>query len=316
MRVALVGLGKISAAHRSALERFPDIEAVVGMDLDRSRQVRFRGEDIPVYSTLDRMLRHDPNVIIVATPTQTHSSVCLEAMALAGSTRIVVEKPLSTRLSEVHQLLERSAARAASLDVIYHAAYAPEVLWAAKRMQEWTARLGPVVSIESFFSDPYGDLHENLRKYVYGTSWLDSGINALSVLARLVTLVEVREIHATDESSSVYRAELRFSSDSSPGNGRITTSWSVESPAKHTTMCMQSGAELHLNHQEIKGVLQYQGEDAERFEYQGEMPRLVAHYYNAFNALLSSGEGPFDLEDHHRLHRLLLESYHPGPRLG
>ena len=59
---------------------------------------------------------------------------------------------------------------------------APEVEWASGRWDDWVDEHGEVTEIRAFFSDPYSTMDTSS----YVNSWLDSGVNAMSVLQRLV----------------------------------------------------------------------------------------------------------------------------------
>jgi predicted dehydrogenase len=302
LRIGAVGLGRITAAHLPALEQLPDVDVVAGCDIDPGRTLMFRGSSRPVHTSVDDLLNHEPDVVVVATPTPTHAAVCHAILARTRAVRLLVEKPLGASPAEVDRLLAETR-KGVQLDLIYHAAHAPEVAWARRRLDPaW----GPVASVEASFADPYRDMDEARRASVYVSSWVDSGINALSVLAWFLTPIRIDSLTTTDPSGLTHEAKLGFESAGHHGTGLIRTSWDTDQASKHTTLTFASGTRLFLDHQGITGRLDQGDRRIDAFSYTGDNPRLVAHYLNAFQALLGDGDH-FHAREHARLHRLLYQ---------
>ena len=299
--VAIVGLGTIAKTHVAAWERFPAVELVAGVDIKDIEGWRFRGRGVPIHRRVEDLAGYQPDFVVVATPTPTHSQVCGEILERLD-TRILVEKPLASTLRDSLALLERKD----DLAVLYHAAYAPEVGWAAERRDRWLDQFGPIRSFHCLFADSWRhDPSTSAQRYV--SSWVDSGINCLSVLARLVTLQDL-DVTVVDEQSSVYEASVRFSSGYRNGRGHIRTSWDVPAAAKHTTIAFESGAELVLNHQEVSGAVKdARGATIEQFQFDHSMPRLVSHYVGLYESVLFDAQPyAFGVEENTLLSRLLL----------
>lgn len=113
-KIAVVGTGTI-AAHHVRWEAVPDAvvfpdgeaEFVAVMDVDENRATSFAEKyAIPgVYTNVDELLRIEkPDIVIIATPPQTHAALCLKAME-AGSW-VLCEKPLCASLEELDAIHE------------------------------------------------------------------------------------------------------------------------------------------------------------------------------------------------------------------
>jgi predicted dehydrogenase len=311
-RIALVGVGRIGRTHVRALEFMPDVDVVAAVDVDPGTPLRFRGEDVAVHRSVGSLAAAAVDIVVVATPTSTHHEVFGEVRDLLPGVRVLVEKPAAASRDQFDAMFGPGEDRGRLPDVIYHAAHAPEVLWARARMAEWRARWGPVRRHEMYFSDPYGDLDEAVRSATYGTSWFDSGINALSVCAGLSDGLAVQSVVEVDRRRSVYRARLAVGSGRTAGSGEITTSWDVDAPAKHSVLTFDVGARLVLDHQRVVGRVEHGDGVVEEFRHDGWVPRLVAHYVNAFADLLADRPSFFGPADHRHLHHQLFHPTQPA----
>lgn len=120
MRIALVGLGEAGfTIHLPALARVASAEVVGAADLDRTRQGRAAAKfSVPVFAGFDDMLAQTrPDVVLVATPPDTHADYCLKGIA-AGA-HIICEKPFVSSVEEADAVLE-AAARAGRQVAVNH----------------------------------------------------------------------------------------------------------------------------------------------------------------------------------------------------
>ena len=105
------------------------------------------------------------------------------------------------------------------------------------------ARYGEPVAILSCFHDPKPDLDRAARVLV--SSWFDSGINAISVLARLVRIGSPLEFRGDWLTGT---GRLSCSSNGRPAAALIETTWTAEELVKLTQVTFSSGAVLELDH--------------------------------------------------------------------
>jgi len=295
-RISWIGLGKIAGHHLDACAHAPDLgQPVAGCDISPEARKRFE-QRIATVGSLDELLeRAHADVIVVSTPTPTHYDVCRSVIERGGPRTLLVEKPIATSSEEVRELIAAAARAGIELNGIYHAAYAPEVEWALEHLGE---EIGDAVRIEAEFLDP------DLSAATFGDSWLDSGINALSILARFVS-IRSGEVSAVASLAATFEANFEGSSGGSAIPIRILTSWRASEPSKVTRFYLRDGGLVVLNHQAI--AVQHFPHQAAVIAWASEsrLPRLTQHYVRALRHELSghSPEGR-DLE----LHRLLLES--------
>lgn len=308
-RLVLVGVGAIGAVHLEALSSLAGVDVVAAVDLAPPPEVRFRGKPLTVYSSLhDALHRHEFDRIIVATPTPTHAAVCMALVDQRIAADVLVEKPLAANLDDVVHVLQRAAQGGVKLRVLYHAAHGPEVAWAAQLHRRMRHELGPVRRFEAFFADPYVR-RTPPRTTALVSSWVDSGVNALSVAAQFVDLRRVSSWRVVADWFSTHEAVVDFDDQGSRGKGLVVTSWHVTEASKSTRLTFDGGAELVLDHTAVSARLLRHGRVLAMTGTDGAVPRLVSHYLNLYREVLSPSDGPcsaWKAIDDLGIHRLLL----------
>jgi UDP-N-acetyl-2-amino-2-deoxyglucuronate dehydrogenase len=107
IRAAIVGCGRISKNHFSALSAYGnDIELVAVCDANPVRMAEAASQyGVPGYLTIGELLSEsDADVIILATPSGLHARQAIEA-AEAGR-HVVTEKPMATRWEDGRKMVE------------------------------------------------------------------------------------------------------------------------------------------------------------------------------------------------------------------
>jgi predicted dehydrogenase len=312
-RVLLVGLGAIGDTHARALEATPSADVVAGVDVDGSRTLEFRGADRTVYPSLREASEAcAPDLVVIATPTGTHAAVCEQAARWFPEARLLVEKPAATTLGDVRRLLSGIGGRP-PVEVAYHTSFAPEVEWGQRALAARRSELGDLVSAEMFFADPYYDDFERAAATL-GDSWLDSGINALSVLARFATIVKRESLRPIgNERQSIFEARLACHDDRSgsgdgvrPARALVVTSWHAADGAKTTRLRYASGVELLMDHTAVAAYLLRDGAVEAAFGADRGIPRRERHYRALYHWCLTEGRPAFPPGVGLRLHELLL----------
>ncbi|MFI5645892.1 Gfo/Idh/MocA family protein [Kitasatospora sp. NPDC051705] len=292
MRVGLVGVGIIAATHLAVLAERDDVELEFTVDPRPSGAVDFRGAVPPHYGSLAAALDlHQPDLVVLATPTETHAELATAAL-LRSTAGVLVEKPL------VHDLATLAGLRALDGEVdvrgrlftAHHFAFSPEVEWAAELLAghpDW----GPVTTVTSAFYDPYvlrGP--EAFASYV--SSWMDSGVNQLSMLTRFVELTELTSARETDGGASAW-CSVGFRSRGGTGTARLRSSWLTGSSSKESSLVLgRSGVEVWIDHTAMTGFAARGGELLADFGNDGRTPRKVAHYRPLYASLLSGRPDP------------------------
>ncbi len=237
--LVLVGLGRAAALTLGGIEPRNDVRLVAAVDpLGREATTEVPGS-VAVGHALSDLPRFD--IAVVATPTATHPEVCRALFdRCRGDELVLCEKPLADDPGVAESVLDAAAAAGIRFRVFFHFGFAAEVVWARRALAE----RAPVDSVACAFVDPYADDLE-ARTASLVSSWLDSGINALSVLGRLV---ELRDAEPLPGNTAVDTQVLvTFSSGDEEREGTIRTAWETVA-RKETTVRLVDGTEVVLDH--------------------------------------------------------------------
>ncbi|MFD4998053.1 Gfo/Idh/MocA family protein [Streptomyces buecherae] len=292
VRVGLVGVGIIARTHRDVLEGQPRATLEFTVDPHVREPIDFRGAKPPHYATLaEALAAHRPDLIVLATPTSTHADLVTEALT-RSTARVLVEKPLVHDLASLARLraLAETHDVAARVFTAHHFAFSPEVRWAADLLAahpEW----GPITSITSAFYDPYV-LRGEQAFASYGSSWTDSGVNQLSMLARFVHLTALTSARQLDDGASAW-CTAAFRSRGATGSARLRTSWRTGSSSKETALTFGHGdVELWIDHTAMTGFAARGDTLLASYGNDGQTPRKIAHYRPLYASLLSADPDP------------------------
>ncbi len=110
-RVALVGLGNAGfTLHLPALEGMTGVQVVGAVDPDAGHRARAAERfKVPVFDDFETMLASAaPEVVIIATPPDTHASYALRS--LAAGAHVLCEKPFVSSLEEADQIIAAATA--------------------------------------------------------------------------------------------------------------------------------------------------------------------------------------------------------------
>jgi predicted dehydrogenase len=282
---------------------------IAGIDCNLSRELTFRKSGLPVYPGVFEAVSQDldPNIVVVATPTKTHADVCANVAEYFRKAAILVEKPAADNIEDALLIVEGVAAKQ-SVDVAYHMAFSPEVDWALRQARARTNELGSPVAIEARYADPYQSDLTSARARL-GSSWLDSGINALSVIERFAKLVGRDSLRSIGPNyRSVFEGRFVCEAGGEQLPATVLTSWHSSAPTRTTRIRYSSGAEIIMDHHAVFGYVIEEGAISEIFGSDGTIPRRLAHYQALYQSWLSNGQQVFSIETSRRLHRLLLEA--------
>ena len=280
MRVGLVGLGVIGRVHLRVLAATEGVETVLVVD-PRAADV---ASSPPRYPRLaDALAVHggDLDIVVLATPTDTHLDLAAEALTGTRAT-VLSEKPLSPDAAALARFERDHAAHLPRLRVVNHVAFSPEVEWAVRvvRRHGW----GPPHRVLSTFNDPYV-VKSPTERASYVTSWVDSGPNQLSLLTRFAGGWRVLRHH---EAEAGLRSVTELAHDG--GSATLVTNWWTGDSSKQTVLRWQTGAELFLDHTAMTGFAVVDGHVQEHLGHDGTVDRKTAHYSAMYAALLSGRE--------------------------
>ncbi|MFJ9950278.1 Gfo/Idh/MocA family protein [Kitasatospora sp. NPDC091207] len=292
VRVGLVGLGTIARTHLAVLAEWDEVSLEFTVDPRPEGPPSFRGVRPPHYAALaDALEEHRPDLVVLATPTETHAELAGQALVRSAA-RVLVEKPLVHDLASLAGLraLEESVDLRGRLFTAHHFAFSPEVDWAAELIvghPEW----GPVTGITSAFYDPY--VLKGAEAFAsYTSSWTDSGVNQLSMLTRFVDLGALGSAQQADDGASAW-CTAEYRSRGVVGTARLRSSWLTGSSSKESSLVLgDSGVEIWIDHTAMTGFAARGRDLIATYGNDGRTPRKVAHYRPLYESLLSGRPDP------------------------
>lgn len=324
-KLGIIGLGTIYKYQQQAVQKLDSIKLTAICDKDENKVYGESGRlGVVPYCSVERMLLDDGvDTVLLSTPTQTHYNIGVKV--LNAGKHLLLEKPAALDMDEIADLYEAAQRNNVKLIVLYHAAFAKDLLWFMEHYEkELKQSLGPITGMECFFCDPYikdGKLSENAVSLV--GSWVDSGINCLSVMARFFEPSKVTLKSHSLEYGNYYgkincKATVQYEAKTDSNYTVpviIKTDWTLGINQKKTLLeFKETGGKVLLNHSEQK-VLLYRSPDDEKnnkhlllsdFSSHGE--RLAVHYEGVFTDavnLLVHGRDNYMLT--YNLHSLLLD---------
>ncbi|KYH00455.1 Gfo/Idh/MocA family oxidoreductase [Bradyrhizobium sp. DOA1] len=178
LRIAIVGFGKIARdQHVGAIAATPGatLAAIA------SRNASLPG--LPHFATIEELLEKGPPIdaVSLCTPPQVRRGQA--AAALAAGKHVMLEKPPGTGVAELDPLIAMAADAKRTLFATWHSRYAPAV----EPARQWLAGRR-IASVHISWK-------EDVRVWHPGQGWiwepgglgvLDPGINALSILTRIL----------------------------------------------------------------------------------------------------------------------------------
>ena len=296
VRIGFVGLGIIAETHLAVLAEMPQAELVFTADPRSDRApVEFRGGAVPHHRSLaDALAAHGTDaadLIVLATPTPTHADLAVEALT-STTARVLVEKPLVHQPAELDRLasLAGDGVDLGRVAVAHHFAFSPEVRWAARQIDghpEW----GPVTAATVAFHDPYILLGEHAFSS-YVSSWMDSGVNQLSMLTRFIDLVGLTARHEDERGASAW-CTAAYEHRGETGTARLRTSWLTGASSKESVLSLgRAAVEVWIDHTAMTGFAARGTDLLATFDSDTEPPRKIAHYRPLYETLLSGADDP------------------------
>lgn len=118
-RIALVGVHGFGTHHLRNLDRLEAAGALklVAVADPNPPEAGRLGDDVAVFNTLDDLLAAGttPDVVIIATPIQTHAPLGLAALAAGAD--VYLEKPTAASMAQFHELRDAAAAAGGAVQV-------------------------------------------------------------------------------------------------------------------------------------------------------------------------------------------------------
>ncbi|MGE3770698.1 MAG: Gfo/Idh/MocA family protein [Bdellovibrionales bacterium] len=315
-KFALIGLGHISQFQLQALAGLPQWQLVAACDLNPDQQSRLPA-DTQFYTSADELLANTKaHLIMVATPTPTHFDI--GHRVIESGNNLLIEKPICANHVDVERLIELANAKGVHFAVAFHAYHGAEVEWFRQNHASRGLKLEDMIGFKAHVDDPYlenGKLLNRARSL--GNAWIDSGINALSVIG---SLIPPERLHITSseklatpvDGCNIPHARVTFSYNTGTQNGKgtIEIDWTRGINKKATTLYFKDGTEVLLDHSLETVVISEPDQQPEIIKLNNETPRLTNHYTGVLAEAHSNLQrNETNLPFAHRLHNLLFAAF-------
>lgn len=314
INIGLIGLGRVSHYQLEALQKISSLFHLSAVsDIDLKKKNSFT---IPFFQDYKDLLKiPEIEAVLVSTPNHTHFDIA--KTALQSHKHVILEKPATVSLKELDELVHLSKEKQRNLMLALHMSYADDVLWFKEQYQlYYQKKFGNITDIYCCFFDPYilkGELVPHALSL--GGSWMDSGINALSVVNQFVEGLQIEE--AVFTSLPAYPCEdlhslvtYRFPVHTNDRGGRISieTNWALGIDSKTTRICFEyTRREMVLNHIHHRVTLIHEdGQEELLFESE---PQITSHYISILRDFSSHLiKGTSNLHFSYPTHKLLFDS--------
>lgn len=246
MRLAIVGCGTISHTYIQALAALGDSFEITALyDIHPEKAIALKLPGAVLCKDMDALIsRADVDCVIISTPLHTHTR--LAEQCLQGKKHVLMEKPAALSVEEIDHLFALAAQMGVVFHVAFHASMGVDIDWYLQQFGNTDSPFSPnnIRRLECGFFDPYlTDGVMDADKKALGGSYIDSGVNILSVCHRLMPATELVLRSHNDKQTAdgvVYRSETVY------GN-------------QQTTLVMRTGWDLGLNRK--RTLLHFHGTD-------------------------------------------------------
>ena len=210
----LIGFGGMGRWHTEILENVPEIELAGIYDIKEEKRKLAEEAGFHTYETEEAMLADESiDVILVATPNDTHRPIALRAME-AGK-NVIVEKPATLSLKELTELEDMAGKTGRFLTVHQNRRWDEDLLTVREILKDQT--MGEIFRIESRVHGSRGIPGDWRKEKAHGGGMvLDWGVHLFDQIFRLTGERRLKTVYATltnvtnQEVDDGFTAVLRF----------------------------------------------------------------------------------------------------------
>lgn len=210
----LIGFGGMGKWHIEILENVPEIELAGIYDIKEEKRKLAEEAGFHTYETEEAMLADESiDVILVATPNDTHRPIALRAME-AGK-NVIVEKPATLSLKELTELEDMAGKTGRFLTVHQNRRWDEDLLTVREILKDQT--MGEIFRIESRVHGSRGIPGDWRKEKAHGGGMvLDWGVHLFDQIFRLTGERRLKTVYATltnvtnQEVDDGFTAVLRF----------------------------------------------------------------------------------------------------------
>lgn len=291
--LCLIGLGTITKRYLKGLAEC-DKKIVAVCDSNKNAVSRMFYSDYPYYEDYKKML--DENFIdgaIISTPPKSHfeiASYCLE-----NNVNVIIEKPVTLCMEEFDILCNKAKQTGHYFKTLFHWQGGIETHTFGKEYD-----ISKISKIKVNICDPYSDDGETInigRRPLCG-AWIDSGVNALSMIKIWLpfkkTEIISTKVEKCKETGLPIYVSVNLLIDGV--ETEITVDWTKHYDRKESFVTLGDKT-VYINHS-AQSIT-----DGENTTQYGRIERLDEHYYNLFSNL----DNIDNLEQSRLIHKLLFE---------
>lgn len=210
----LIGFGGMGKWHTEILENVPEIELAGIYDIKEEKRKLAEEAGFHTYETEEAMLADESiDVILVATPNDTHRPIALRAME-AGK-NVIVEKPATLSLKELTELEDMAGKTGQFLTVHQNRRWDEDLLTVREILKDQT--MGEIFRIKSRVHGSRGIPGDWRKEKAHGGGMvLDWGVHLFDQIFRLTGERRLKTVYATltnvtnQEVDDGFTAVLRF----------------------------------------------------------------------------------------------------------
>jgi len=143
-RFALIGCGNIGRRHAALIAAHGQLVAVCDIVPGRMKELAEQYDCAAYASIVDLLAAQHPDIIVICTPNGLHAEQSI--LALQSGCHVLVEKPMSLRVTDARRMMEAATIANKALYVVKQNRFNPPVLAVKRALDE--GRLGKILSIQ------------------------------------------------------------------------------------------------------------------------------------------------------------------------
>ena len=315
INIAIIGLGHIGKIHLATIKANKHYLLKAICDKDIYKYDSLVESSVKKFKDYKILLEEkDLNTIIIATPNNTHFEIAKDA--IQNGLNIILEKPATDNLVRLKEIESLSIKKKVKVYYSFHASSSLETNAFSNYYLEKKKSFGELTSFNSFFYDPYltnNNLKQNAKGL--GNCWLDSGINALSVIDRFIPvssleLIETRTTFINGSTKVIQSLSNTYAIKNQKGriygSGTIETAWDQNINKKITYLFFGKNNKVIILDHSKQEVLENAGKGF-KIIYSFSGDRLLNHYIQILNDFyeLIYNNKPMNYDISYRLHSAL-----------
>ena len=322
IKLGLIGIGQSTVPQLTAINKIPNFEFSFFSDknINIRDELNKRGYRKISFNTEYKEMLHvdEINAIVVATELENHYEHAKNV--LNAGKNLLLEKPATLFLNQLRELIQIAEDKELCFVCSLHAAFDKTIDWILNEenidnLQEKYGWTNEITKIKCEFFDPYiydRSIIQKNRFVSLHDSWLDSGINALSVVSRFINPEKISFKKSNFKMCSdpifqdrIVDAEVEYSFNKN-GEIHIYTSWTKNINKKVTILINNRNAEIALDHAAQKVSLKINNNKYDVIEF--DQDRLVNQYIKLYEDFyIHLNQGTNNQIPALKLHELLFE---------